>query len=657
MKNKATVISMINSYRNDLDSFDNLYVIANDYWDNRWNDVIHCVQYNKPIYMCADTQCGKTFYKLVLAFKLLQHKLVTNVVINTTSLTSAKDQMFSRVRQYFMMKGIDVKITDDHNIVMMPGNVIVNMTNASRTNKLTKLINDAEDIARMQAKETKTKPVYPRIMILRDEGEEFSSDVGNPSSGIKSSACDRELFNLINTRNTNQTSQVYVAEISATLYSHIMLHNQFTSTHGYLENKQIFELPYCSHYKGIRTVKDIIDDSLVEETPNVFGNDQYKNTANLRNTQNFKIVVDKIDQLICQNPYGLVQIGNVVLGVSKNSHRIASELLSRQFINKQYSVEIWDQQSIQELNTECEIVIVIQNGDTDQNTISEKFMTIADNWNRKNLKAILVVAKKMTSKSITLEVPGWDIVKSPYFGFYANFTVFYGPRNGNVADEIQFMRCTGNRPALKTHRLITTERTKIAIEGYYKEQANLISLLNQQGQLSTDFIMKRLVPIGKRKAKGSINQALNGNQHAVKRIENSDRDIHAQSGLTLRDMIIPITSRQMSAIQQNRTAMRDFALDNGFMPCGLDYDDIIIRKQTVYKSQSDARNAIRNGTKAAKVVFSYHQKGKRFFVYAYNKEYNGSYARYKMEIDSLGNCIFPYSEISMEKDNVIVDVV
>jgi hypothetical protein len=481
----------------------NLDILMSDFVTQHGANINYCLAQQKPMYGIAWTQSGKTLFKLYLAEYVLTHGLVDNVIIATTNLTGAKDQLIKRTREFFQFKPTEVKTTDDSHPVMKPGNVFINMTSASRTSKMSSIIADAESNAQLLAKKLKKKPIYPRILVIFDEGEEFHAGLGDQSLDFKSAACDRELYNLIHTRNKANTSKISIAKVSATLLSHLLIHGQFTGHHGYLDYRQMFQLPISPAYKGIPGGLAFVS-SLVDEDKSVFTGDAYRASANLSTAKNFKIVVNEIENLINNDPHGLVQIGNVVMGVHKRSQEISATLLSRAFVNKGYTTTVWEDEDIFNLETRTEIIIIVHNGDTDSNgSIQERLQLIATFWSVQPL-AILIVSKKMTSKSITIDLEECHNPKNQNFGYYANFTVWYGPPRANVTMEIQGMRCTGIRPNLKNHVMITTSKIEEAIQGYYQTEDAFIHQLRSEGTFDYTKSIEWFMAPHKKVAKGNV---------------------------------------------------------------------------------------------------------------------------------------------------------
>jgi hypothetical protein len=597
MRNKTVVAKTVDQFNKLVSGLGNLDTLMSDFVAKNGPNIDYCLSQKKPMYGIAWTQSGKTLFKLHLAEYVLDQGLVDNVVIATTNLTGAKDQLIKRTREFFLLGGKEVKTTDDHHPVMKPGNVFINMTSASRTSKMASIIEDAESNARLLAKKRNTTPVYPRILVIFDEGEEFHAGVGDSSLDLKSAACDRELYNLIHTRNTTNTSKISIAKVSATLFSHLLIHGQFTGHHGHLDSQQIFQLPISPTYKGIPGGLTFAS-NLIEEDKSVFTNDAYRASANLSTAKNFKIAVNEIQNLIVNDPHGLVQIGNVVMGVSKRSQEISAKLISRAFLNKGYTTTVWEDEDIFNLNTRTEIIVLVQNGDTDSNgSIQHRLQLIATNWKIQPL-AILIVSKKMTSKSITIDLDECHNPKHQNFGYYANFTVWYGPVNGNVTMEIQGMRCTGIRPNLKKHAMITTKRTEEAIQSYYQTEDAFIHKLRTEGTLDYSTSIDWFMAPHKKVAKGNVNPLIGApnsqRRYNGKKITLVDKQKLITSGTPVLDghYEIPksiyqkILKLPKNSLEQ-RKAVFDFAVSKGFVP-QTDYTNTRLRQAKEYYPSRDS---------------------------------------------------------------------
>ena len=172
MRRKNGVKKTVDEFNKLVAGIGSLDTLMSDFVSKNGPNIDYCLAQQKPMYGIAWTQSGKTLFKLWLAEYVLNQGLVDNVVIATTNLTGAKDQLIKRTQQFFLFKGKEVKTTDDHHPVMKPGNVFINMTSASRTSKMASIIDEAESNARLLAKNLNKKPIYP--IILKGKIEKFN---------------------------------------------------------------------------------------------------------------------------------------------------------------------------------------------------------------------------------------------------------------------------------------------------------------------------------------------------------------------------------------------------------------------------------------------------------------------------------------------------
>lgn len=630
--------------------------IAREFVKNNYTNIEYCIKNKIPLMFLGKTQLGKTFVKFALEELSYTNKLNNIGILNTTNLLASFNQTNDRAIDFFY--GIrNVKSTNDRNLILQPNDFVINMTNASRTNKLTQYIAGAERLCT-----AKGLPL-PNILVHMDEAEEFSSDIGDVNNGIKSSKCDVELYNLKNSRNKPGTCGIVFANYSATLLSKLLLQPQFSTSNGFLNIKQIFELPVNPYYKGIGTVTDLIVDCFEEEQKRVFNGDSYiAKTANAHNTLNPSILCDKVIDLINNDTYGLVQIGNVVMGKNKTSHKVVAKLVQQHFHTKQKACEIWDGGNITALDKLSEVVIVIHNGDNDEYNIPEKLKMIADHFDSGSLKAILIISKKMTNKSISIEVPGeWSDVNSKYFGYYCNFTAYYGPVRSNCEEEIQYMRCTGNRPDLKRHVFFTTQPVKETIENYYKQQDLLINKIRSMpnGELSTDEAIDWLFPRGKRVGKAVVSREIifNRDSSNYTTITNNERVDYVNDGFIERDTLIPITELQMKNIESRRKtdtqreAMLNFLVKKGITPNAMIPDELEVVTLKKYPDMNSVWGPVTVGAgKHTQTVCTFVKSNNGYAVYVYNKRTSEPYIEYDMEVGKDGYLEFNSSLASKPTD-------
>lgn len=571
--------------------------LAQNYIKNNWSNMEQCILNGQTIYMLADTQAGKTRYKLWLADYALSKGIVDNVVISTTNLTGAMTQMFDRAVDWGKQIGRQVKSTTDKSAYMVKGDIFVNMTNANRTNRIDAIVADAEKTAKQ------TKRSVPRILVIIDEGEEFHECT-------QASQCDIALTNLLLSRK----GTVSTVKVSATLLSHLMIHGQFSIDLGLLTKEQIYRIPNHPDYKGLN-VPDFIEPVLSIESN--FSGDTYTKSANLRNTLNPQRVVNEVELLITNN--NLVQIGNVVFGRQRSGHTKVAGMLTRAFQNKGRTVTMWDDEDFNQLNNSSEIVVIVHNGHARDLTVAEKLTAIAHGWDRTELKAILIISKMMTGKSITVECEHWYDPKSPEFGFYANFTAYYGPGRENITTAIQAMRCTGIRPALKKNVMWTTDDTKQDIENYRDQITKFIAHLNTVGAMNKTQIIEWVAgtrPITKANVQKYIGNT--GRKSVAQDIGNNERYLATEA-----DLLIPISATEYKNIGQNANLAIDYAVQHGFMPVSMNptvWEGP--RQDRAYKDAENARMAFKNHTAGKEVKLHWVKLKNKYYLYVKNKMSN-----------------------------------
>lgn len=619
MKRRATPVG-------DLDQ------LALNYIMTHWTTMEQCILNGQTIYMLADTQAGKTRYKLWLADYALSKGIVDNVVISTTNLTGAMTQMFDRAVDWGKQIGRQVKSTTDKSAYMVKGDIFVNMTNANRTKSIDAIVADAEKTA----KENK-RPV-PRILVIIDEGEEFHECT-------QASKCDIALTNLLLSRK----GTVSTVKVSATLLSHLMIHGPYSYELGHLTKEQVYRIPNHPDYKGLN-VPDFIEPVLSIESN--FSGDTYTKSANLRNTLNPQRVVNEVELLITNN--NLVQIGNVVFGRQRSGHTKVAGMLTRAFQNKGRTVTMWDDEDFNQLNHSSEIVVIVHNGHARDLTVAEKLTTIAHGWDRTELKAILIISKMMTGKSITVECEHWFDPKSPEFGFYANFTAYYGPGKENITTAIQAMRCTGIRPALKKNVMWTTDDTKQDIENYRDQITKFIAHLNTVGSMNKTQIIKWVQ--GTRPISKASNQKIIGNtgrKSVAQDIENNERYLATEA-----DLLIPISATEYKNIGQNANLAIDYAVQHGFMPVSTNpavWEGP--RQDRAYKDAENARMAFKNHTAGKEVKLHWVKLKNKYYLYVKNKMSNELRVEYNINDLVNGRPSFADSRVYQGKADYTYKVV
>jgi hypothetical protein len=540
-------------------------------------------------------------------------------------------QMFDRAVDWAKLNGRQVKSTTDKSTYMVKGDIFVNMTNVNRTNRIDAIVADAEKTAK-QAK----RPI-PRILVIIDEGEEFHQCT-------QSSQCDIALTNLLLSRK----GTISTVKVSATLLSHLIIHGQFSPDLGHLSKEQVYRIPNHPDYKGLN-IPNFIEPVLSLESN--FSGDTYTNSANLRNTINPQRVVNEVETLIANN--SLVQIGNVVFGKKMSGHGKVAGMITRAFQNKGRTVTAWDDEDFNQLNTSSEVVVIVHNGHARDLSVAEKLTIIAHGWDRSALKAILIISKMMTGKSITVECENWYDVKSPEFGFYANFTAYYGPGKENITTAIQAMRCTGIRPVLKKNVMWTTDDTKQDIENYRDQITKFIAHLNNVGSMAQTQIIEWVA--GVRPISKASNQKIIGNtgrKSVAQNIENAERSIATEA-----DCLIPITAKEYNRIGRDPHLAIDYALQQGFTPVTMNSKEWEgPRPDRTYKDAEAARMPFKNHSPGKIVTMHWVKLKNKYHLYIKNKMNNELRVEYNINDLVNGRPSFADSRVYQGKENYLYEV-
>jgi hypothetical protein len=428
-----------------------------------------------------------------------------------------------------------------------------------------------------------------------------------------------------------------------------MIHGQFSTDLGHLTKEQIYRIPNHPDYKGLN-VPNFIEPVLSIESN--FSGDTYTKSANLRNTLNPQRVVNEVELLITNN--NLVQIGNVVFGRQRSGHTKVAGMLTRAFQNKGRTVTMWDDEDFNQLNNSSEIVVIVHNGHAQDLTVAEKLTAIAHGWDRTELKAILIISKMMTGKSITVECEHWYDPKSPEFGFYANFTAYYGPGKENITTAIQAMRCTGIRPALKKNVMWTTDDTKQDIENYRDQITKFIAHLNIVGSMNKTQIIEWVAgtrPITKANVQKYIGNT--GRKSVAQDIENNERYLATEA-----DLLIPISATEYKNIGQNANLAIDYALQHGFMPVSMNpavWEGP--RQDRAYKDAENARMAFKNHTAGKEVKLHWVKLKNKYYLYVKNKMSNELRVEYNINDLVNGRPSFADSRVYQGKADYTYKVV
>jgi hypothetical protein len=441
-----------------------------------------------------------------------------------------------------------------------------------------------------------------------------------------------------------------------------MIHGQFSTDLGYLTKEQVYRIPNHPDYKGLN-VPNFIEPILSIESN--FSGDTYTNSANLRNTVNPQKIVNEVETLITTN--SLVQIGNVVFGKKMSGHVKVAGMLTRAFQNKGRTVTIWGDEDFNQLNISSEIVIIIHNGTAKDLTVAEKLTKIAYGWDRAELKAILIISKMMTGKSITVECDNWHDAKSPEFGFYANFTAYYGPGQENITTAIQAMRCTGIRPALKKNVMWTTDDTKQDIENYRDQIMKFIAHLNTVGSMDQTQIIEWVA--GTRPISKASNQKIIGTHGVKKRsgdtISEVDRSDFIKNGIPSLDEVYQVSAKIYSSIGTDRDKMFKYIQDIlGFkvlIPTSTPTLRQVIKNPKATDIMSYTSGAAPGAHVKDWVVMHWFKKGNKMYLWCSNKSAQGKsnpneYLAYSISLDEKTHQPNFLPKIHHARDSVVYKV-
>ena len=237
---------------------------------------------------------------------------------------------------------------------------------------------------------------------------------------------------------------------------------------------------------------------------------------------------------------------------------------------------------------------------------------------------------KMTNKSITIDCGygnGWADPNSKNFGLYCNGTVVYGPTNRNIEAEIQYIRSSGNRPALKYHYVIATPETCDDLQNYYKNQKdNLDNMKLNQGWTYGELIeiMNDLHP-SKKIGKGKVNKRIlrvanssfaNKGKSTGQKITLDQREnLVDNNGFRERDKVFEISKKQYDKFnsERNDSKVVDCLIQKGFLLPDQEMTDgkVTVRYGVTeagnpysYKADENVRQKFKQGDTNAKWVIA-----------------------------------------------------
>lgn len=610
-----------------------------------------CIDEDRPIYCFAKTQSGKTQFKQELAKLVITKGWKDVVIISTTNMTDAMTQLNERVSKYFDLNRITSYTTSQLPSRANERNVIVTMTSGSRMATLTDFIEKT-----IEADE-EGGHTHLRYMVVFDEGEEFEAAAGDSSYDGKKAFAEEQLWNLFfNLR--NKGIEIDMVKVSATLAATLYTSGVWAGAYGDLKPYQLFELPLSVDYIGIddQNGNFTIIDNLVDEDSNIFFRgsltDKVQTPSDSKNIPN---IVESIESLIQHDKFKTVQIGNVVYGVSISSHIKMSEMMSEEFENEWgRKTAIWSRkdQNATDFPKNIDILFIVQNGLAEKRPISSKLCEAADYFS--NLKAVIICADKMANKSITIDT-GYDSIingfewanpNSKRFGFYCNFTVLYGPENRSVEADIQYLRCTGNRPPIKKHYVFTTTDIMESINKYYENQYNNLQSIKAKGGWSGFELIDYTIRLAKKISKGNVdkrlvrasNSAFSSSRRKGIDIPLSGRDeVVKKLGFRKRDMLFKLSKKEFDDAD-SKSKIIELAKLKGFgkesyADSLFEFSDpwvqVNMPKQMAgLKAESGVRVKMKVGdskeidgeSKTPDWIISMYQSGKDYYLYCMNND-------------------------------------
>jgi hypothetical protein len=374
------------------------------------------------------------------------------------------------------------------------------------------------------------------------------------------------------------------------------------------------------------------DPILVEEDKTYFSSNKWTDeVSSIKDSNNLENIVKLLDDKIQNRMFDIPEVVNVVYGVAQDSHSLTANWMAEEFESNYagYKVGILDRNmNVADLDPDCNVVFVIQNGSTERLPISQKLDQIGNYFDKLDLVAVF--GDKMTNKSITIDCGygnGWADPNSKNFGLYCNGTVVYGPTNRNIEAEIQYIRSSGNRPALKDHYVIATPETCDDLKNYYKNQeANLKNMNLNGGWTYGELIeiMNDLRP-SKKIGKGKVNKRIlrvanssfaNKGKSTGQKIALDQREnLVDNNGFRERDKVFEISKKQYDKFnsERNDSKVVDCLIQKGFLLPDQEMTDgkVTVRYGVTeagnpysYKADENVRQKFKQGDTNAKWVIA-----------------------------------------------------
>lgn len=426
-----------------------------------------CMSDSKVMFCFAKTQSGKTKFKNALLNFLINNELTDVGIILTTNSKDALSQLSERTKSSCRQQRIAFsEITGIETIT--PGTIITGLNNGSQVSKLRKAIEEQCNY------DQENDLPQLRYTVAFDEGEEREAANGcNENVPLT----DKELHDLFFGVMIDFGLEINFVKVSATLGSAFMTYSHYTSQYGNLYAEQIFNIPLSSDYIGIGHGLEI-DDTLCKENSEIFHglNIRCANLESVHDSENLPYVCDwLIEKYESEdfNPNGIMQLANVMYGNNQDGHSRVSSVMAEYYESDGYECFVLDKQTnILNMEPSTEIGIIVQNGNTKAQGLLKTKIKEMCNITNGNIKLIVVVAEKMAAKSITVDTDDYAQmydINSNQFGAYCNLTVLYSNDKKNIDMVIQGVRCSGNRPKLKTHAVLTTPENAEEMVKYYDD--------------------------------------------------------------------------------------------------------------------------------------------------------------------------------------------
>ena len=667
MKTKKQVIQVWESLKNKPKNLNRFKT----FFENRKQDIKRCLDEDRPIYITAKTQSNKTEAKKELISLIKREGWADFFGVSTTNMTDAGKQLKERLDDSLGKDRIQVFYAGQElPNIPIPDQTVISLSNSTQIKKIFDMISKAVDEDKLLGRKSL------RYVFILDEGDEFEPASGDPESDEKGKPAQTEssLWNLF-FELRDRGVDVDMVKVSATLASAIYTAGTWAGVQKDFKPYQIFDLPLSADYQGIDHGIQY-DPILIEEDKEYFsGNKWTEDAQSIKDSNNLENIVRLLDDKLQNRKFiDIPEVINVVYGVSRDSHRLTANWMADEFESNYvgYKVGILDRNmSVADLDTDCNVIFVIQNGDTERLPISQKLNHIGNYFDKLDLVAVF--GDKMTNKSITIDCgydKGWADLKSKNFGLYCNGTVVYGPTNRNIEAEIQYIRASGNRPILKHHYVIATPETCDDLQNYYKnQQANLKNMdLNggwTYGQLIE--IMNDLNP-SKKIGKGKVNKRIlrvanssfaNKNKSSGQKITLDHRQhLVDNHGFRERDKVFEITKKQYDKFNSDRDDGKviDCLVQKGFLLPDQDMTDgkITVRygvredgKTYSYKADENVRQKFKQGDTNAKwVVALWHDiTDKKYKLYGMNHDLDPETAdevEYDFKVKKFNGKDYPY---------------